>query len=71
MFPTDDRLMRSQEELDAVKLLPFLPATERDLIRQLRIGGNRIRAMLIGLQKQGLVQKNEKTGFWFKPLKLK
>lgn len=70
MFPTDDKLMRSQEDLDAMKLLPFLPATERELIRRLRIGGNRIRSMLIGLQRQGLVQKNEKSGFWFKPLKI-
>ncbi|HEC65122.1 MAG TPA: hypothetical protein ENI23_07510 [bacterium] len=70
MFPTDDKLMRSQEDLDATKLLPFLPATERELIRRLRIGGNRIRSMLLGLQRQGLVQKDEKSGFWFKPLKI-
>lgn len=70
MFPTDDKLMRSQEDLDALKIIPFLPATERELIRRLRIGGNRIRSMLIGLERKGLAQKDEKSGFWFKPFKV-
>lgn len=66
MFPTDDKLMRSQEDLGALKILPFLPATERELIRRLRIGGNRIRAMLIGLQEQGLVRKHWQNDLWLR-----
>ena len=64
-MPQDDKLMRSQEDLDALKILPFLPATERELIRRLRIGGNRIRSMLIGLQRQGLV-KQGLNDLWIK-----
>jgi hypothetical protein len=55
MFPTEDRMLHSQEEFKADDLLPYLPAGFCDLQKRTKLSTRKLQSMLVALKRQGKI----------------
>jgi hypothetical protein len=67
MFPDNDRMMRSPEEIQPEDLLRYLPDTLENIQSQTGLKINKLLSLLYTLQRRGLAQevKKERRTFWY------